>query len=206
MKHVRVRSTFLLRETYIFFMLFAAAAPIFLAQSSHAVEEQTEIVNSISDNAAIHEVVIDAESDTAPQRSAPPQELNRSKPDAVRVGSGGHLANVALGLVFIVILILALGWFMRRFNQAGMFNNSAIKIVAVTPLGTRERLAVVDIAGQQLLLGITATQINTLHTFSEPVANVNSSTNSSEFGRKLLAVLQQKTTSQSPGANGEADR
>lgn len=131
--------------------------------------------------------------------SLPPATIAPEKPTAVspppvRVGSGSQLASVALGLVFIVALILALGWFMRRFNQGGIFNNSAIKIVATLPMGTRERLAVIDVGGQQLLLGITATQITTLHVFAEPV--IDAQTNapvSSEFGRKLIAILQQKT-------------
>src|SRR5690606_5775254 len=65
-----------------------------------------------------------------------------------------HLASVAAGLVLIVALILVLGWFLRRFNQGGLFNNSSIKIIATLPLGTRERLAVVDVGGQQLLLAL----------------------------------------------------
>ena len=111
-----------------------------------------------------------------------------------KAGQGAtHLASVAVGLVFIVALILVLGWFLRRFNQGGLFNNSSIKIIASLPLGTRERLAVIDVGGQQLLLGITATQINTLHVFDEPIiAPGDNSPATSEFGKKLMTLLQQK--------------
>ena len=111
-----------------------------------------------------------------------------------KTGAASHLASVAVGLLLILGLIFALAWVVKRFNQGGMFNNSAIKIVAAIPLGTRERLMVVDVAGQQILLGVTATQVNTLHVFADPVIDANNTATSSEFSRKLFAALQQKAT------------
>lgn len=122
-----------------------------------------------------------------------PAAATKEAAPGTRINSSTHLASVAVALVFIVGLILALGWFLRRFNQGGLFQNSAIKIIASLPLGTRERLAVVDVGGQQLLLGITATQITTLHVFNEPIiAPGENSPAASDFGKKLMAILQQK--------------
>lgn len=132
---------------------------------------------------------------TSPTPSAQnnPATATKEAAPGTRINSSTHLASVAVALVFIVGLILALGWFLRRFNQGGLFQNSAIKIIASLPLGTRERLAVVDVGGQQLLLGITATQITTLHVFNEPIiAPGENSPAASDFGKKLMAILQQK--------------
>lgn len=113
---------------------------------------------------------------------------------ALKTDSGKHLVSVFMGLAVIIVLILALGWIVRRFSQGGIFTQSSIKVVAALPMGTRERLVVVDIAGQQILLGVTATQINKLHVFDEPVIDVSQPAAHSEFGRKLFSVMQQKTT------------
>lgn len=113
-----------------------------------------------------------------------------------RISSGASLLNLAFGLGLILILIFALAWLARRMGQGGMLNNSHIKVMAAMPLGTRERLLVVDVGGQQLLLGITATQINTLHVFTEPVIDKNQAMGHSEFGKKLMAILQQKTSTE----------
>jgi len=113
---------------------------------------------------------------------------------ALKTDSGKHLISVFMGLAVIIVLILALGWIVRRFSQGGIFTQSSIKVVAALPMGTRERLVVVDIAGQQILLGVTATQINKLHVFDEPVIDVSQPAAHSEFGRKLFSVMQQKTT------------
>jgi flagellar protein FliO/FliZ len=134
-------------------------------------------------------------SSTTPSTQAAPAVEKKAGQGATRISSSTHLASVAMGLVFIVALILVLGWFLRRFNQGGLFNNSSIKIIASLPLGTRERLAVVDVGGQQLLLGITVTQINTLHVFNEPIlAPGDTSPAASDFGKKLMTLLQQKNS------------
>lgn len=111
---------------------------------------------------------------------------------APKPNPGANLMSVMFGLLVIVALIFALAWLVRKMGQGGLTNNSTIKIVAAMPLGTRERLVVIDVAGQQLLLGITATQINTLHVFPEPVIDRPDNSSQSEFGKKLLAILQQK--------------
>ncbi len=137
-------------------------------------------------------------STAAPSTQTAPVVEKKAGQGATRISSSTHLASVAMGLVFIVALILVLGWFLRRFNQGGLFNNSSIKIIASLPLGTRERLAVVDVGGQQLLLGITATQINTLHVFNEPIlAPGDTSPAASDFGKKLMTLLQQKNSKSS---------
>lgn len=121
-----------------------------------------------------------------------------------KVGSGSHLLSVTMALLFIVILIMAVSWFIRRFGQGVLANTSHMKIVATMPLGTRERVMLVEIGGQQLLLGVTATQINTLHVFPEPViiASQNQAVPVSEFSRKLMSILQQKNTaSGTPSGN-----
>ena len=65
-----------------------------------------------------------------------------------------------------------------------------MKVLATLPLGTRERIVLIDAGGQQLLLGITPTQINTLHVFETPVISNAVEANTSEFSRKLMAILQ----------------
>lgn len=106
-------------------------------------------------------------------------------------GTGAQLLSVTLALVFIVALIFAVSWFIRRFGSGAFVQAGQMKIVAALPLGTRERLMLVDVAGKQLLLGVTATQINCLHEFAEPVIT-GEAAGSSDFSRKLMAILQQK--------------
>lgn len=117
------------------------------------------------------------------------------------VGSGGHLLNVTLGLLLIIGLIFALSFFVKRFGTGAFAGNGQLKILSSMPLGTRERIVLVDAAGQQLLLGITPTSINTLHVFSEPVVVNSPHTASPDFSQTLMSLLQPKKAARTSGDN-----
>lgn len=131
------------------------------------------------------------------------QNANSKNP---KIGSGGHLLNVTLGLLLIIGLIFGLSWFVKRFSQGTFAGNTHLKIIATMPLGTRERIALIDAGGQQLLLGITPTQINTLHVFDVPVITPAGDVNNSDFGRKLMAILQRPHTNDESGNNNSGVR
>jgi flagellar protein FliO/FliZ len=114
-------------------------------------------------------------------------------PGAAKTNSASQLASLIGGLALILVLIYGLSWFVKRFSQGGFLHNPTMKIVSAMPLGTRERLMLVEIGGKQLLLGVTATQINTLHVFDEPVVlSEKEQPVASDFSQKLMAILQQK--------------
>ena len=123
--------------------------------------------------------------------------LSINKPalaDPKKISSSSQLANLVGGLMLILGLIYGLSWFVKRFSQGGFMQNSTIKMLSTMPLGTRERIMLVDVGGKQILLGITATHINALHVFEEPVVNAteNAIPASSEFSQKLMALLQKR--------------
>jgi flagellar protein FliO/FliZ len=112
----------------------------------------------------------------------------------VMSNTSAQLASLVGGLGLIIALIFALSWFVKRFSRGGFFQNPSMKVVASLPLGTRERLMLVDVGGKQILLGVTAAQINTLHVFDSPVvSDAKTPPANSEFSQKLMAILQQKT-------------
>lgn len=121
-----------------------------------------------------------------------------------KVGSGSHLLSVTFALFFIVLLIVAVSWFIRRFGSGVFASNPHMKILAAMPLGTRERVILVEVGGQQLLLGVTASQINTLHVFSEPVDLGTPTAPVSDFSRKLMTLLQQKNNPSDTTANNNS--
>lgn len=132
-------------------------------------------------------------SQTAPQQTSTHQTTSQQNNNPAAIGSGRHLVSVTLALMGIVGLIFALSWFVKRFSHGGFTAGSTIKILSSMPLGTRERIVLIDAGGQQLLLGITATNINTLHVFDTPIVVDNKAETQSDFSRKLMTILQQKS-------------
>lgn len=124
-----------------------------------------------------------------------------SQVGTVALGSGQHIVTVLVGLVGIVVLILIFAWFARRFNGGSWLKTAHMKIIATMPLGTRERLLLVEVGGQQLLLGVTAQSISTLHTLETPVKTSVEPPESSDFSQKLLSMLNK----QAPKVSSESE-
>ncbi|WP_416361411.1 flagellar biosynthetic protein FliO [Marinobacter sp.] len=124
----------------------------------------------------------------AEQTAEPVQEFARNTPDTV-----GMIVSLGLGLVAVIAVIYGCAWLIRRMTGMAGMNNNAIRVVSVLAIGTRERIALVEVGGQQLLLGITPGSIRTLQVFDEPVVD-SSNTGTSDFARKLQGLIGKSWT------------
>ncbi len=99
---------------------------------------------------------------------------------------------ILLVLIGMIGFILALAWFVKRFGGMSFSGNREMKVVTSIPLGARERIALIDIKGQQFLIGVTTQQISHLHSFGEAVIplDVNKKAiGQHDFAAKLQSVL-----------------
>ncbi len=177
----------------------AAYADSTSSSQSHSGEQQVAASTTVGSTAATSPVSNSSVTSPAVAPATTLATTNSASPvTATSVGGGRHLLSVTVALFGIIGLIFAISWFVKRFGHVGFSQNQHIKIIAAMPLGTRERIVLVDAAGQQLLLGITATSITTLHSFQEPAVLTEKDDRASDFSRKLMSILQQK-----PGAAGE---
>ncbi|MEQ5814630.1 flagellar biosynthetic protein FliO [Marinobacter sp. NFXS11] len=106
----------------------------------------------------------------------------------------GTIVSLGLGLVAVIAVIYGCAWIIRRMNGMTGMNNNAIKVVSVMAIGARERIALIEVGGQQILLGITPSAIRTLHVFDEPVVEAGSA-GSSDFARRLQGMIGKSWTS-----------
>jgi flagellar protein FliO/FliZ len=77
----------------------------------------------------------------------------------------GHLLQTTLGLLFVVGLLLALVWLLKRMGIGNQQRRGGFyKVLATSALGPREKIVLVEIGDTWLVLGMTSNSINTLHT------------------------------------------
>ncbi|GGP38526.1 flagellar protein [Shewanella algicola] len=69
------------------------------------------------------------------------------------------LANMVGGLIVVLALIFVLAYIVKRLNLVPS-NGGVIKSLAVTPIGQREKVVLIEVNGQQYLLGVTSQQIS----------------------------------------------
>ncbi|KPN77458.1 flagellar biosynthesis protein FliO [Shewanella sp. Sh95] len=77
-------------------------------------------------------------------------------------------ASMLGGLILVLLLIFALAYLLRRFNLVPT-NHSVLKTLAVTSLGQKERLVLVQVGEQQYLLGVSGQQVNLIDKLAEPI-------------------------------------
>jgi flagellar protein FliO/FliZ len=87
---------------------------------------------------------------------------------ATAVGAGG-LAQVTLSLLLVLAAVFGAAWVVRRLRGFGRFNNGALQIVTEIAVGTKERVVLIQVGNQQLLIGVAPGRVSTLHVLSEPV-------------------------------------
>jgi flagellar protein FliO/FliZ len=75
----------------------------------------------------------------------------------------GSMLQFGLGLAIVLGLIVAAGWFMKRFSL-GPSAAGLIRVVAGASVGQRERVVVVEIGETWMVLGVAAGRVNALHT------------------------------------------
>lgn len=113
----------------------------------------------------------------------------QSEPQSL--SNSSSVVSIFLSLLLVIAVVFMLAFLMRRFNvtQSG---SSQLKIVASMMAGTRERVIVIDVGGEQHLLGITAHNINHLATLSTPLPDTKS-TDGENFKDKLALFMAGKS-------------
>ncbi|MDP9902291.1 flagellar biosynthetic protein FliO [Variovorax ginsengisoli] len=77
---------------------------------------------------------------------------------------GSSMLQAVLGTLVVVGAIFLCAWLGRRFGVHRMGGNGLVKVVSTSMVGQRERVVVVEVAGTWLVLGVTAQNVQTLHT------------------------------------------
>ena len=111
---------------------------------------------------------------------------------ALSAGVGGQLLQLVLGLLLVIGLIFVLAWLMRRVQRTGPAGNQVIELVGSRALGPRDRLVLVQVGNEQVLLGVSPGSITALHVMNEPVQVLETQSATPEFARRLMEALGNK--------------
>lgn len=87
--------------------------------------------------------------------------------DISSVGAGYSVWKVVLALLFIIAFIPAALWLVKKAQLAQMkFSQSEISVVSVQGLGAKEKIVLVEVEGEKILLGVTSQSITHLKSFT----------------------------------------
>ncbi|MDH3629982.1 MAG: flagellar biosynthetic protein FliO [Gammaproteobacteria bacterium] len=103
-----------------------------------------------------------------------------------------YLFKLTGGLLLVVMVIFVLAWLVRKFNLNQQSQNGLIKIIAGLSIGTRDRIVLLQIGEEQILVGLTPGRIEKLHTLSQPLDAPEGQLAPSSFAEKLNRVMGER--------------
>ena len=110
--------------------------------------------------------------------------------------SSPYLMKLTGGLVLIVAIIFALAWLVKRFNLNQQAGSGLIRVVAGLSIGTRDRIVLLQVGDEQILLGLTPGRIEKLHTLARPLeASSAEQAVSGSFAARLNRLMGERKSS-----------
>ncbi|WP_278399128.1 flagellar biosynthetic protein FliO [Hafnia paralvei] len=116
-----------------------------------------------------------------------------SAPATPVIPAGSVLTQVGSTLGAILLLILIIGWLVKRLGFVPKNSrNNLLNVRASCSLGARERVVVVEVDNQCLVLGVTSQNITHLHTFTAPPPEAEPVAKKQDFSQIFKQVVQQQ--------------
>ncbi len=79
--------------------------------------------------------------------------------------AGGGTLEVTLALLLVVGVIAGLAWLFKRMRGFGTSGQGRIQVLGDRLLGPKERCVLVRVGDTDILIGVAANSVNTLHVF-----------------------------------------
>ena len=147
-----------------------AAAPAMAQHDQAAATPTTPAAADAAPAAAPAAATVPAAPDasattTAPNPVRPPQPLGVPAAPYSASSAGGGLMQTTLALFFVIALLLGGAWVLKRFGPRGFGGGSnTVKLVGALSVGARERIMVVEVGDQWIVVGASPGRMNALAT------------------------------------------
>lgn len=106
------------------------------------------------------------------------------------------LVRLIVGLGVVIGAIVAVAWFLRRFGGVGHNAGGQLKILGGLAVGQRERVVLVQVGQQQLLIGVAPGRVQTLHVLEQPLEGLqepgSAHAQDGSFADRLRRAMQQQ--------------
>ena len=106
--------------------------------------------------------------------------------------AGTNIVQMIVGLILVLILVFAIAWLLRRVGGVSLTGGGALKVISGMSMGARERVVLLQVGEEQLLLGVSPGRVQTLHVLEKPIEVEQPAMSTSIFAGKLAEVLKSK--------------
>lgn len=178
-----VNQSFFIRRALYFLLCLGVVSTLLLGQTCLADEQENQLENPPVDSVVTNEVKEIVGNKEKSNANLSNIYKNRSENNGF---SSTSYLEMMLALILIVALIIGLAWGLRRMNLPMISGVGKMQIEGSLSLGHKEKLLIVNIENQRLLLGATSTQI----TLIDRLAESNGSDEiKKDFSVKLKSIM-----------------
>ncbi len=110
--------------------------------------------------------------------------------------SAGTYLQATLALLLIVGLLFAATWAARKVSGGKMFGQGNMRVISGIALGPKERIVLVEVEDNWLVIGIVPGQIRTLHTLPKGTSTTPAGAQGPAFGDWLKAIRERQNAAQ----------
>ncbi|MHB1948812.1 MAG: flagellar biosynthetic protein FliO [Gammaproteobacteria bacterium] len=102
--------------------------------------------------------------------------------------------HMLFNLLGVLALMLALFFLLKKLKITKKTTNKHIKIINVMPIGSKEKIMLIEVNKMLLLIGATPSHIETLYVFSD-IEEVSQKSESDQFKKFMEATNLSKEVS-----------
>lgn len=117
-----------------------------------------------------------------------------------------YFGQILVSLMLVLLIIFVGAWLLRRYGRFASVADGKLSVLGAVSVGQRERIMLVQVGHEQLLIGVTTSRISTLHKLDAPISISDldevSSTHASppsfseSFAKRLHAAMSQRKNSE----------
>ncbi len=100
-----------------------------------------------------------------------------------------YFGQIMLSLVLVLLIIFLAAWILRRYSRFPGVADGNLKVIGALSVGQRERILLLQVGQEQIVVGVTSNKITTLHQLEEPVQVKDNAPMSSQFSKRLQEAL-----------------
>ena len=89
--------------------------------------------------------------------------------------TGDYLLQVVGSFVVVILLLIGVLVLLRRFNGVSSQMNGNMRVISSVGVGQRERVVLLQVGEEQILVGVGPGNVRKIHAFDEPVVEPDAS-------------------------------
>ena len=104
-----------------------------------------------------------------------------------------NVATMAYGLAIVMAIIMMLSFTVKRMKWGKNIHSTRISMLGTMPIGHKEKVMLIKVEGQKILIGVTAHHIQTLALFNK--SDKQPPGERLDFSQQLRSEIKQEAAS-----------